>query len=79
MVLLAGQVILGGVTVKTETAASVVALHLSMALTLFTLLIGTAVTAFVLEKDSVRLRLRRARLLRRVDTVPILAMAGRSH
>jgi heme A synthase len=37
--LLAGQVGLGGVTVKTETAASVVAAHLSMALALFSVLI----------------------------------------
>jgi protoheme IX farnesyltransferase len=39
LVLLAAQVILGGVTVKTETAASIVALHLSIALTLFSVLI----------------------------------------
>ena len=77
IVLLAGQVILGGVTVKTETAASVVALHLSMALTLFTLLIATAVTAFVLEKGQRLPEIGGVRgLLRRVDTVPILAMAG---
>ncbi|HSP55925.1 MAG TPA: COX15/CtaA family protein [Dehalococcoidia bacterium] len=49
IVLLAGQVILGGVTVETETAAGIVALHLSIALTLFTLLIATAIASFRLE------------------------------
>ena len=77
IVLLAGQVILGGVTVKTETAAAVVALHLSMALTLFTLLIATAVTAFVLEGGHGLPELGGIRgLLRKVDMLPILAVAG---
>jgi len=49
VLLLAGQVILGGITVKTETAASVVALHLAIALTLLTLLIVIALATFVLE------------------------------
>src|SRR5438093_10234750 len=47
VLLLAGQVILGGITVKTETAASVVALHLAIALTLLTLLIAIALAPFV--------------------------------
>ncbi len=49
IVLLAGQVALGGVTVKTETAASVVAGHLTMALTLFATLIVMTVAAFLLD------------------------------
>jgi cytochrome c oxidase assembly protein subunit 15 len=49
LVLLAGQVILGGVTVETETAASVVAAHLTMALTLFSILIVMTLAAFVLD------------------------------
>jgi heme A synthase len=75
--LLAGQVILGGVTVKTETAASIVALHLSIALTLFTLLITTAIAAFRLE-GGVRLPQMAGfgGLLRRVDVLPMMAMAG---
>jgi cytochrome c oxidase assembly protein subunit 15 len=47
--LLAGQVILGGVTVETETAASVVAAHLTMALTLFATLILMIVGAYQID------------------------------
>jgi heme A synthase len=46
LALLAVQVIVGGVTVGTETAASVVAVHLSIALTLLASLIVIAVAAF---------------------------------
>jgi len=49
LVLLAGQVGLGGVTVKTETAASVVAAHLSMALSLFSILILMTLAAIRLR------------------------------
>jgi heme A synthase len=49
LALLAGQVGLGGVTVETETAASVVAAHLSMALALFSALILMTIAAFRLE------------------------------
>jgi heme A synthase len=75
--LLAGQVILGGITVKTETAASIVALHLSIALTLFTLLITTAIAAVRLEEGS---RLPEMAgfggMLRRIGALPLVAMAG---
>jgi heme A synthase len=53
LVLLGGQVLLGGATVETETAASVVAAHLTMALTLFSILIVMAVTAFLLDAGRV--------------------------
>jgi len=46
VVLLVAQVLVGAVTVNTETAASVVALHLSIALTLLATLIVIAVAAF---------------------------------
>jgi heme A synthase len=49
VLLLAGQVGLGGVTVETETAASVVAAHLSMALALFSALILMTIASFRLE------------------------------
>ena len=77
IVLLAGQVILGGVTVKTETAASIVALHLSIALTLFTLLILTAIASFRLE-SGVRLpEMGGIRdLLQHLAVLPLAAMAG---
>lgn len=52
IVLLAVQVIVGGVTVGTETAASVVALHLSIALTLLASLIVIAVAAFKQSQPS---------------------------
>jgi cytochrome c oxidase assembly protein subunit 15 len=52
VVLLAGQVLLGGATVKTETAATVVAAHLTMALTLFSLLILMTVAAFRLDSGG---------------------------
>ena len=52
--LLAGQVGLGGVTVKTETAASVVALHLTMALALFSIMIVIAVRALSESTHRVR-------------------------
>jgi heme A synthase len=75
--LLAGQVILGGVTVKTETAASVVALHLSIALTLFTLLISTAIASFRLEGGNPLPETGGAGgLLRRTGVLPLAAMAG---
>lgn len=75
--LLAGQVILGGVTVETETAASVVALHLSIALTLFTLLIATAIASFRLEEGKPLPDMEGARgFLRGIGWLPALAMAG---
>jgi heme A synthase len=52
IVLLAGQVLLGGATVKTETAATVVAAHLTMALTLFSTLILMAVASFRLDSGG---------------------------
>ena len=77
MALLAGQVILGGVTVETETAASVVALHLTIALTLFTLLISTAIASFRLEAGrSLPVMEGIGGLLRRVGPLGILAMAA---
>jgi cytochrome c oxidase assembly protein subunit 15 len=54
IVLLAAQVIVGGVTVGTETAAGVVAIHLSIALTLITMLIFIAVSAWTEETPSLR-------------------------
>lgn len=47
VVLLAAQIIAGGVTVDTETAPAVVAAHLTIALTLLTTLIVLAVAAFL--------------------------------
>ncbi len=77
IVLLASQVILGGVTVETETAASVVALHLSIALTLFTLLIATAIASFRLEDGRPLPDMDGAQgFLRRIGWLPLLAMAG---
>jgi cytochrome c oxidase assembly protein subunit 15 len=52
IVLLAGQVLLGGATVKTETAATVVAAHLTMALALFSTLILMAVASFRLDSGG---------------------------
>ncbi|MDO8614560.1 MAG: COX15/CtaA family protein [Dehalococcoidia bacterium] len=51
-VLLAVQVLLGGVTVGTETNATVVALHLSVALTLLAALILVAAAAFRLPAGA---------------------------
>lgn len=74
--LLAGQVILGGVTVETETAASVVALHLSIALTLFTLLITTAIAAFLLESGKgIPVLAGVSGLARRIGLLPLATMA----
>lgn len=75
--LLASQVVLGGVTVETETAASVVAVHLSIALTLLTLLIATAVASFRLEEGKSLPDMDGARgFVRRIGWLPFLAMAG---
>jgi len=75
--LLGGQVILGGVTVETETAAAVVALHLSIALTLFTLLIATAIAAFLLEERRPLPELGGVGgLLRQTGALPLSAMAA---
>ena len=52
IVLLAGQVLLGGATVKTETAATAVAAHLTMALGLFSTLILMTVAAFLLDSGG---------------------------
>ena len=52
VILLAAQVIVGGITVGTETAAGVVAIHLSIALTLISLLIFIAVSAWTDERPS---------------------------
>jgi cytochrome c oxidase assembly protein subunit 15 len=52
LVLLVGQVLLGGVTVETETAATVVAAHLTMALTLFSILIVMTLAAFRLDSGA---------------------------
>jgi len=54
VVLLAAQVIVGGITVGTETAAGVVAIHLSIALVLISLLIFIAVSAWTDERPSLR-------------------------
>jgi heme A synthase len=75
--LLAAQVGLGGITVKTETAASIVALHLSIALTLFTLLIATTVASFRLEaREGLPETGRLAGLARGIGVLPLLAMAA---
>ncbi len=50
--LLALQVLVGGVTVNTETAATVVAIHLSIALTLLATLILIAAAAFRLGRED---------------------------
>ncbi len=77
IVLLAGQVILGGITVETETAAGVVALHLSIALTLFTLLIATAISSFRLEDAGTLPELDGIDgLLARVGVLAVVAMAA---
>jgi len=55
VVLLAAQVIVGGITVGTETAAGVVAIHLSIALVLISLLIFIAVSAWTDERPSLRM------------------------
>jgi len=52
VILLAAQVIVGGITVGTETAAGVVAIHLSIALTLISLLIFIAVSAWTDDRPS---------------------------
>lgn len=54
VVLLALQVIVGGITVGTETAAGVVALHLSIALTLISVLIFIAASSWSDEEPSLR-------------------------
>ncbi len=76
--LLAGQVALGGVTVKTETAASVVALHLAMALALLTIMIVIAVRSLAQSAD--RTRENRggglAEMAREIGGVRLVALAG---
>ncbi len=52
VILLAAQVIVGGITVGTETAAGVVAIHLTIALALISLLIFIAVSAWTDERPS---------------------------
>lgn len=52
VLLLASQVIVGGITVGTETAAGVVAIHLSIALTLISFLIFIAVSAWTDQRPS---------------------------
>jgi len=76
-VLLAGQILLGGVTVETETQASVVALHLSIALTLLATLITMTTAAFLLDSGASLpsyAGLRRA--LRPVWGFPLATLAG---
>ncbi len=52
VILLAAQVIVGGITVGTETAAGVVAIHLSIALALISLLIFIVASAWTDERPS---------------------------
>ncbi len=52
VILLAAQVIVGGITVGTETAAGVVAIHLSIALVLISLLIFIAASAWTDDRPS---------------------------
>jgi heme A synthase len=66
VVLLAAQVIVGGVTVGTETAAGVVAIHLTIALTLISLLIFIAASAWTEEQPSASA----------LSLLPLLAAAG---
>jgi heme A synthase len=66
VVLLALQVIVGGVTVGTETAAGVVALHLSIALTLIATLIFIVASAWTEEQPSASV----------LSWLPVLAAAG---
>ena len=66
VVLLAAQVIVGGVTVGTETAAGVVAIHLTIALTLISLLIFIAASAWTQERPGTAA----------VSPLPVLAAAG---
>ncbi|HUF52504.1 MAG TPA: COX15/CtaA family protein [Dehalococcoidia bacterium] len=54
IILLATQVIVGGITVGTETAAGVVAIHLTIALTLISLLIFITASAWSDEAPSLR-------------------------
>jgi cytochrome c oxidase assembly protein subunit 15 len=54
IILLATQVIVGGITVGTETAAGVVAIHLSIALTLISLLIFLTASAWSDETPEFR-------------------------
>jgi heme A synthase len=75
-VLLAGQVLLGGVTVETETAASVVAAHLSMALALFSILILMTVAAMRLESQALPEFGSPAGHVRRLWPLPIALLAG---
>jgi heme A synthase len=66
VVLLAAQVIVGGITVGTETAAGVVAIHLSIALTLISLLIFIAASVWTEERPS----------LSALAPLPLIALAG---
>jgi len=54
VILLAAQVIVGGITVGTETAAGVVAVHLSLALTLISMLIFIASSSWTGDAPSLR-------------------------
>ena len=66
VVLLAAQVIVGGVTVGTETAAGVVAIHLSIALSLLTALIFITASAWTDDRPS----------LSALSPLPVIAAAG---
>jgi heme A synthase len=66
IILLATQVIVGGITVGTETAAGVVAIHLSIALTLISLLIFIVASSWSDEAPS----------LRHLRPMTVIAMAG---
>jgi cytochrome c oxidase assembly protein subunit 15 len=65
-VLLALQIIVGGITVDTQTAAGVVAIHLSIALTLLTTLIFITARLFRAEDHP----------LVRLEVLPCIVLAG---
>lgn len=66
VIVLAAQVIVGGITVGTETAAGVVAIHLSIALTLISLLIFIAASVWTDERPS----------LSKLAPLSLIALAG---
>jgi heme A synthase len=75
--LLAVQVVLGGVTVLTETSATAVAAHLSVALALFSLLILVTAAVFLLESRGFAPAVSGARrIAARLGPVALLTFAG---
>ena len=71
--LLALQVVVGGATVNTETAATVVAVHLSIALTLLAVLILISAGAFRLSPNATAGRTRLSGRADAIRPLPVLA------